>query len=100
MIYLTQIIYIHPEAESTFNEFESIVIPSMTKYGGTMMLRIKPTPDGIIQHSIEIPYEIHIVSFETETGLSSYMQDPERKKFLYLKDQSVKISYIYKGVQL
>ncbi|MEP7323872.1 MAG: DUF1330 domain-containing protein [Saprospiraceae bacterium] len=100
MIYLTQIIYIHPTAESSFNEFESIVIPSMTKYGGTMMLRVRPTPDGVIQHSIEIPYEIHIVSFETESGLTSYMQDPERKKFLYLKDQSVKVSYIYKGVQL
>ena len=100
MIHLTQVIYLHSGQEDAFNEFESIALPAMSKYGGKLLLRIRPGQDTIIDQTIETPYEIHIISFEDEAGIKSFLQDPERLRFLYLKEQSVRLSYLYKDTEV
>lgn len=100
MIYITQLIYIKDGQENTFNQFEDIAIPSILKYNGRLTLRIRPNENSIIESSIEKPYEIHLVEFETQKDFDDFKEDKERKKFLHLKEQSIKSAILIQGVKL
>lgn len=90
MIYITQLIYIKQHQEKMFDEFEKVSIPMISRYNGKMMLRIRPDKNSILESSIDQPYEVHVVSFETENDFERFMEDEERKNYLHLKEQSVK----------
>ncbi len=65
MILITQLIYIIEGQEKVFDEFESIAIPTILKYNGRLLFRIRPTVDNYIESNINQPYEIHLVEFKT-----------------------------------
>ena len=100
MIYITQLIYLREGQEKTFDEFESIAIPTISKYNGRLLFRLRPNENNFIEHQIEQPYEIHLVEFDAENDFHNFMQDEERKKFLHLKEQSIKSSTLIKGTKL
>ena len=100
MIYITQLIYIREGQEKIFDEFESIAIPTISKYNGRLLVRIRPAKDNFIELHIDQPYEIHLVEFDRDSDFSNFMEDEERKKFLHLKEQSIKSSVIIKGTKL
>tara|TARA_R110000868_G_C10546714_1_gene735503 strand:- start:87 stop:389 length:303 start_codon:yes stop_codon:yes gene_type:complete len=100
MIYITQLIYVKAGQEATFHQFEEIAIPTILKYNGQLTLRIRPTEDSIIENNIEKPYEIHLVEFNTQEDFDNFKQDEERKKFLHLKEQSIKSSIMIQGNRL
>ncbi len=100
MIFITQLIYIIAGQESVFHQFEDIAIPIISKYNGRLLLRVRPDEKSFIQHSIDPPYEIHLVEFDTEKDFEKFMHDDERKKFLHLKEQSIKSSILIHGKKL
>lgn len=100
MVFITQLIYILDGQEAIFNQFEAIAIPAISKYNGRLLLRVRPDEDAYIESSIEKPYEIHLVEFETDNDFVNFMQDEERKQFLHLKEQSIKSALLFKGVKL
>lgn len=100
MIYLTQIIYINQGQEKVFHEFENIAIPSILKYNGRLTLRIRPTDSSFIEANIEKPYEIHFVEFDTQQDFNNFKTDETRKKFLHLKEQSIKSTILFQGTKL
>lgn len=100
MIHITQLIYIIPGQERIFHEFEDVAIPIISKYNGRLLLRVRPEDNGFIEHSIDKPYEIHLVEFDTEQDFNNFMKDEERNKVLHLKVQSIKASVLYKGTKL
>ena len=100
MIFITQLIYILEGQESVFDQFEAIAIPSIPKYRGRLLLRVRPERTAYIENSLDPPYEIHLVEFETEKDFSDYLQDEERKKFLHLKDQSIRSAILIKGTRI
>jgi uncharacterized protein (DUF1330 family) len=100
MIYITQLIYIKEGQEEIFHRFEDIAIPIISKYKGKLLLRIRPDKVSFIEYSIDKPYEIHLVKFDDEQDLKAFMQDEERKKFLHLKEQSIKASVLIQGTKL
>lgn len=100
MIYVTQLIYIHPGAEAVFHAFEEVAIPGISRYDGELLLRIRPGTEAFIDGTAEQPYEIHLVAFKTEDDLRAFMQDEERRQFLHLKEQSVRSILMVKGVAL
>jgi uncharacterized protein (DUF1330 family) len=100
MIYITQLIYIKEGQENVFHEFEDVAIPAILKYNGRLLLRIRPEEDSFIENSIDKPYEIHIVEFDSQKDFQNFQRDEERKKFLHLKEQSVKASILYEGKKL
>lgn len=97
MIYITQLIYLKSGQEDIFNQFEEIAIPLISKYNGKMLMRLQPHESDVIDSSIEIPYEIHLITFDTDQDLEAFMLDEERKKYLYLKDQSIQSVLLLKG---
>jgi uncharacterized protein (DUF1330 family) len=100
MIYITQLIYIIEGQESIFNQFEEIAIPTISRYNGRLLFRVRPGEKDFIGNHIEKPYEIHLVEFDTEQDFKDFMNDEERKKFLHLKEQSIKISILIQGKKL
>lgn len=99
MIYITQLIYIKPGQEKTFQEFEDVAIPIISKYNGKLLLRIRPKENSFIENKIDQPYEIHLVEFESEQDFDNFTQDEERKNFLHLKERSIKSSFLIKGAK-
>lgn len=100
MIYITQLIYVQPGQEQVFHDFEAVAIPLIGKYRGELQLRLRPPVSAVIEASIESPYEIHLVRFPAEHDLQEFMQDEERKKFLHLKERSIRASVLIKGQAL
>lgn len=100
MIYLTQLIYIKEGQENIFHQFEDIAIPTILKYNGRLLLRVRPNDNSFIEYSIDKPYEIHIVEFDSEEDFENFKQDKDRMQFLHLKDQSVKTSILIQGTKL
>jgi uncharacterized protein (DUF1330 family) len=100
MIFITQLIYIIKGQEQVFDEFESIAIPTILKYNGRLLLRVRPTENSFIENHIDKPYEIHLVEFETQQDFNNFKLDEERKMFLHLKDQSIKASILIQGTKL
>ncbi len=100
MIYITQIIYIKEGQEDVFHQFEGIATPSISKYNGRLLFRVRPTNDNFVEHSIEKPYEIHLVEFNSEQDFENFKNDKERQKFLHLKTQSIKSSVLIQGTKI
>ncbi len=100
MIYITQLIYIKEGQEAVFYAFEDVAIPLISKYNGQLLLRLRPSESEVITSAIEHPFEIHLVQFDAEKDFENFMKDEERKKFLHLKEQAIKVSVLIKGQKL
>ncbi|MEQ9439140.1 MAG: DUF1330 domain-containing protein [Cyclobacteriaceae bacterium] len=100
MIYITQLIYLKEGQEAVFDEFESIAIPTIARYNGELLLRLRPDASTVIEHTVEPPYELHLVRFPTEQDFERFMQDEERKQYLHLKEQSIRAATLIKGDKL
>lgn len=97
MIYLTQLIYIKPGCEAIFHQFEDIAIPLVEKYGGKMLLRCRPDAVNFVDFNFGLPYEIHLVSFESQADFENFKVNPERQTYLHLKAQSVERVVLMEG---
>jgi hypothetical protein len=100
MLYFTQLIYIKPGQQKVFDEFESYAIPAIAKYNGKLLFRIRPDKASVIESTIESPYEIHFVQFESESDFDAFKVDKDRVKYLHLKEQSIREAWIIKGTRL
>ena len=100
MIYITQLIYIEEGTEATFEEFESVAIPIISRYNGRLLFRIRPSQDAVVEITIDKPYEIHLVEFDSEEDFKGFMSDSERKNFLHLKEQSIRSAMLIKGTKI
>ncbi len=97
MIYLTQLVYVHPGQEDVFHQFEDIAIPLIAKHGGQLVLRLRPNAESVVASADEVPYEVHVVRFDNDGDLASFARDDERQRFLHLKNQSIRSSLLIKG---
>ena len=100
MIHIVQLIYIIDGQEDTFHQFESLAIPIISKYNGRLTLRIRPDDNSIVEASVEKPYEIHFVEFASEQDFENFKKDEERKRFLHLKEQSIRTTVLIRGAAL
>ncbi|MDW3209082.1 MAG: DUF1330 domain-containing protein [Reichenbachiella sp.] len=97
MIYITQLIFLQEGKEKTFIEFEEFAIPLMEHYGGKMIYRLRPDKDSFVSSMEEQPYEIHFISFHSDTDLNAFMNDKSRLSFIHLKDESIQSTVLVKG---
>lgn len=89
MVTVTQFVYVKPGEEQTFLRFESLVLPLIPLYNGKLLLRLRTSQEQLIEGELEAPYEVHLVSFESEADLAAYMSDQTREQNLYLKEESI-----------
>lgn len=100
MIYYTQLIFIKPGKESVFHTFEDNVLPLLKVHNGELVYRVRPAKESFIASTKELPYEIHIVVFDSLTDFENYKNDPQRVAFLDLKNNSVEKIILIEGKQL
>lgn len=100
MIFITQLIYIKPGEEQVFHQFEDLAMPLIARYNGRLLLRLRPSVHEIIETAIDPPYEVHLVEFPVEEDFRFFMKDEERRKFLHLKEQSVRSVILIKGEKI
>lgn len=89
MVTITQFVYIKEGKEDIFQQFEALVLPLIPQYNGKLLLRLRTSREQLIEGELEAPYEVHLVSFESEADLAAYMGDQTREQYLYLKEDSV-----------
>lgn len=97
MLYLTQLIFVRAGHEAAFREFEDVVLPLLPRYGGELVLRLRPGPDAVIATSSKAPYEVHVLRFANEADIERYASDELRQRHLHLKDASVESVLLIKG---
>ena len=97
MIYRTQLIYLKEDQEEVLDEFESVAIPIIKKHNGELLLRVRPPSESLVEGSMELPYEIHLVRFSTQSDCDSFVNDEERLKFLKKKEKSIREAVLYQG---
>ena len=97
MLYFTQLIYLQHGQEEVFDQFEAVALPLIDKYNGRLLLRVRPAAEAYLASTIDQPYEIHLVEFESNDDFVNFTKDEERKKFLHLKEQAIKTAWLIKG---
>ncbi|TSE04683.1 DUF1330 domain-containing protein [Aquimarina algiphila] len=100
MIYLTMMIFVKDGKEEVFHQFEELAIPLLKDYKGKLVYRLRPTKESFISHEDELPYEIHFLSFESESDFVNFAKDERRKDFLHLKEESIRSSFLIKGMKV
>jgi hypothetical protein len=100
MIYITQLIFVKEGKEAIFHEFEDNVLPLIEKFNGQLLYRVRPDDSAYVVATGEKPYEIHFVTFESESDLQDYMKDDGRLKFIHLKNESVQSMLLAKGEKM
>jgi hypothetical protein len=100
MLYYTQIIFVKEGQEDQFNLFESHVLPLLKKYNGTLVYRVRPAKDQVIETDMGYPYELHLVTFPSRDDFKAYGADKERLQYLHLKEASIEKALLTEGVLL
>ncbi|HWD89504.1 MAG TPA: hypothetical protein VG367_15340 [Mucilaginibacter sp.] len=97
MLYYTQVIFIKEGQEDPFNLFESHVLPLLERHNGTLLYRVRPTDDCVIETNLGKPYELHLVSFPSREDFEGYAKDNDRLKHMHLKEASIKKAMLIEG---
>jgi len=100
MIYYTQLIFIKPGCEQEFHAFEDKVLPLLKEHNGQLIYRVRPPQSAFVENSQELPYEIHLVSFDSKDDFKSYGADPKRLAFMDMKNNSVEKILLIEGFAL
>jgi hypothetical protein len=102
MIFLTMMIFLKKGKEDVFHQFEELAIPLLKDHKGRLLYRLRPTRENYIsfEDELELPYEIHFLSFETENDFLNFSKDKRRANFLHLKEASISSSFLVKGNKL
>lgn len=100
MLYYTQLIFIKDGQEEQFNLFESYVLPLLEKHNGTLLYRVRPTDDSVIEANMDKPYEVHLVSFPTREDFEGYAKDNDRLKYMHLKEAAIEKALLIEGKML
>ena len=96
MIFITALIYIYEGSEEAFQEYESLVLPLLAAFKGQLHHRIRCPREA--DKSIEDqPYEIHVLSFESEQDFQNYLGDKRRLSLEPLKKKTIKSTSLYRG---
>jgi len=74
-----QIVRIPAGGVAAFQQYESLVLPIMPRYGGRLERRLC-SADGQI--------EIHVVTFPSQDDLDRYLAESERAEHLHLRTES------------
>jgi hypothetical protein len=99
-VYYTQLIFVREGGEEAFQRFEELVLPLLARHNGRLEYRVRPAADAVIESVIGRPFEVHLVSFATKEDFEAYSRDPERKKHLALKDESIERALLIEGQAL
>ncbi len=93
-VYFTILIYLNEGKEDVFRSYENQASSLIRKHGGRIELAIKPEE---VTGGLDLPDEIHVLSFATEGGFADYRADPESRQLAPLRAESVEKAVYLRG---
>ncbi|MEO8458695.1 MAG: DUF1330 domain-containing protein [Chloroflexota bacterium] len=99
-VFYTQLIFVRAGEEQRFLDFESRVLPLLSKHNGQLLYRARPSAGNVIDSTIGQPYEVHLISFASRADFDSYAADPERQSLMPEKDASVHHAILIEGAAI
>ena len=75
MLYYTQLIFIKEGQEDQFNLFESHVLPLLEKHNGTLLYRVRPTDESVIEALWASPMNCTWSAFHQPEDFVAYGKD-------------------------
>ena len=60
--------------------FSRCALRLLPKYRGELLLRVRPNAESVIQAGAEVPYEVHVVRFESDDDFRRFSEDDERQR--------------------
>ena len=100
MIYFTQLVFITSGHEQQFNLFEEKVLPLLKSHNGELLYRIRPDKSSIVEGNRDMPHEVQLITFRSISDFEHYKNDPERLRFIELKNNSVKNVILIEGREI
>jgi hypothetical protein len=100
MIYYTQLIFVKQGREQEFHAFEEKVLPLLAGHNGELVYRVRPDKSAFVESSRELPYEIHLVTFNSKADFAGYGADPKRLGFIEMKNNWVEKIILIGGMAL
>lgn len=76
------------------------MLPLLKVHNGVLVYRIRPAKSAFIESSSELPYEIHLVTFNDKADFEHYKNDPKRLDFIEMKNNSVEKIILIEGFAL
>ncbi len=96
-VFYTILIYVHEGEEATFRAYEDRAMPYLGRHGGRVELMMTPERTSA---GLELPHEMHVLSFANERGWVNYRGDPQVMALAPLRDKSVSKAIFLKGTRL
>ena len=96
-IIITIFFYVKEGQEEKFLEYEKRVLPILENYGGELVFRWRPGNSEYAYWRNEAPFEVHMLSFKSEKGLSNYLKDENRIKNAPLFQESILKTVLFEG---
>ena len=90
----TVLIYLNTGKDDVFRSYEEQAFPLIGKHGGRIELIIKPEE---VTGELDLPDEIHVLSFETKDGFANYRADPGSQQLAQLRTESVARAVFLRG---
>ena len=93
-IFMNVLIYLTPGQAEVFRAYEDGALPRLARYGGRVECMFKPAQVG---GELELPDEVHLLSFESEHGFEQYRADPVVARLGDLREASVARAIFIRG---
>ena len=87
MLHFTLLIFTKEGKEAAFAAYEEKVLPLLARYNGQLLYRMQPGADDAVNG--EMPYEIHILGFNSRADYQNYMQSPQRRALEYMRQEAI-----------
>ena len=84
---LVLLVKIPPDGIASFNEYEDLVLPLVKNHSGRIQQRMR---------TLDQTTELHILSFESQSGFDNFLADPRRERHRHLLQNSKAISELFK----
>ena len=93
-IYRVVSLWVRPGAVAEFEAYERKAARIMRRYGGSIEKAIRTGQE----HSPDIPFEIHLVSFPDEDQFAAYRADPELSSLAADRESAILKTVVVPGV--
>lgn len=93
-ITLVVLLFLHPNRQAEFEQFEASAACIMRRYRGTIERRISLSPDS----DPAPPHEIHIVTFPDRDSFDRYRRDSEIQALSSLRAEAIRQTIVWSGI--
>lgn len=94
MFVVVAALYVRPGAEKAFARFEEQALAIVREHRGQLERALRPP------RAADAPFEIHVLSFPSESAFDAYRQDPRMAALASLRQSAVERTVFWSGADV